>query len=87
MTCARTGFDTSYMVMNEPRSGLLSYIGEKHTVIQYDQQLYQWNMSVTNNAAISGVSYSDVSSLLIGRHTWHVAGDYACSTKARENIL
>ena len=38
--------------------------GEKHTVIQYDPALYQWNMSVANNPAISGVSYSDVNSLV-----------------------
>ena len=38
--------------------------GEKHTVIQYDPALYQWNMTVANNPAISGVSYSDVNSLV-----------------------
>ena len=79
--CDRTGFDTRYMVMNEEATGLLSYIGEKHTIIKYDQKIYQWNMSVANNPEISGVSYSDVSSLLIGKHTWQVTGDYACSTK------
>ena len=33
-------------------------------MIQYDPALYQWNMSVANNPAISGVSYSDVNSLV-----------------------
>ena len=33
-------------------------------MIQYDPGLYQWNMSVANNPAISGVSYSDVNSLV-----------------------
>lgn len=72
--CDRTGFDTSYMVTNEPITGFVSYIGEKHTTIQYDQRLYQWNMSVANNPDISGVCYSDVSSLLIGKHQWEVRG-------------
>ena len=79
--CDRTGFDTSYMVTNEEETGLLSYIGEKHTIIKYDQTLYQWNMTVANNPEIQGTSYSDVSSLLIGKHSWHVSGDYACSSK------
>ena len=95
--CDRTGFDTSYMVTNEPITGFVSYIGEKHTTIQYDQRLYQWNMSVANNPDISGVCYSDVSSLLIGKHQWEVrgeiikdyenqkmdniVGDYACNSK------
>ena len=38
---ARTGFDTAYMVTNEETTGLLSYVGEKHTTVQYDQTLYQ----------------------------------------------
>ena len=38
---ARTGFDTAYMVTNEETTGLLSYVGEKHTTMQYDQTLYQ----------------------------------------------
>ena len=33
-------------------------------MIQYDPALYQWNMSVANTPAISGVSYSDVNSLV-----------------------
>ena len=69
------------MVTNEEETGLLSYIGEKHTIIKYDQTLYQWNMTVANNPEIQGTSYSDVSSLLIGKHSWHVSGDYACSSK------
>ena len=52
------------MVMNEELTGLISYIGTKHTIIRYDQNLYQWNMTVANNPAISGVSYSDVNSLV-----------------------
>ena len=39
--CDRTGFDTAFMVMNEEITGLISYIGTKHTIIRYDQTLYQ----------------------------------------------
>ena len=39
--CDRTGFDTAFMVMNEEVTGLISYIGTKHTIIRYDQTLYQ----------------------------------------------
>ena len=40
--------------------------GKKYTKIQYDQSLYQWNISVANNPRISAVSYSDVSTMVIG---------------------
>ena len=75
------------MVTNEERTGLLSYIGEKHTIIKYDQILYQWNMTVVNNPDIQGTCYSDVSSLLIGKHSWHVSGDYACNSKPYDLVL
>ena len=79
--CDRTNFDKTYMVTNEESTGLISYIGQKHTIIKYDQTLYQWNMTVSNNPIIQAVSTSDVSSLLIGKNTFDVTGDYACSTK------
>ena len=79
--CDRTNFDTSYMVTNEETTGLISYIGQKHTIITYDPTLYQWNMTVSNNPTIQAKSISDVSSLLIGTNTYDVIGDYACSTK------
>ena len=79
--CDRTNFDTSYMVTNEETTGLISYIGQKHTIIKYDQILYQWNMTVVNNPKIQALSISDVSSLLIGKNTYDVIGDFACSTK------
>ena len=85
--CDRTGFDTAYMVMNEPTTGLISYIGTKHTMIRYDQSLYQWNMSVANNPNIQAVSYSEVSSLVIGKHSWHISGDYACNSKPQTLVL
>ena len=44
------------MITNDEETGLISYIGKKHTKIQYDQRLYQWNMSVANNLEIIGVS-------------------------------
>ena len=69
------------MVQNDEDTGLISYVGKKHTLIKYDQNLYQWNISVVNDPSIQGVSYSEVSSLVIGRHSWHITGDYACSSK------
>ena len=69
------------MVTNEETTGLISYIGQKHTIIKYDQILYQWNMTVVNNPKIQALSISDVSSLLIGKNTYDVIGDFACSTK------
>ena len=44
-------------------------------------------MTVANNPDIHGTCYSDVSSLLIGKHTWHVTGDYACSSKPYTLVL
>ena len=72
------------MVVNDEATGLISYIGKKHTVIKYDQTLYQWNMTVANNPDIMGVSYSEVSSLVIGKHKWEVQGDYACSSQQQQ---
>ena len=82
--CDRSGFDNEYMVTNDEKTGLISYIGKKHTMIQYDQKLHQWNMSVANNDMIHGVSYSDVASMVIGKHTWYITKDYACGSKDRE---
>ena len=39
--------------------------GKKFTKIQYDLNLYQWNISVVNNPRISAVSYSDVSTMVL----------------------
>ena len=72
------------MVTNDEETGLITYIGKKHTRIQYDQILHQWNMSVANNKDIHGVTYSDVTSLVIGKHVWQITGDYACSSKDQE---
>ena len=94
----RSGFDTDFMVNNDEETGLISYIGKlfqehsklmrncsgkKYTKIQYDQSLYQWNISVANNPRISAVSYSDVSTMVIGtasppqhqdQNTWFLDG-------------
>ena len=75
------------MVINDEETGLISYIGEKHTTIKYDQTLYQWNMTVVNNPEIQATSYSEMSSLLIGKHSWHVSGDYSCSSKPYDLTL
>ena len=72
------------MVTNDEETGLISYIGKKHTKIQYDQTLHQWNMSVANNPHIGGISYSEVASMVIGKHSWVIKKDYACSSKDQD---
>ena len=72
------------MITNDVETGLISYIGKKHTNIQYHQRLYQWNMTVVNNPDLYGVSYSDVSSMVIGKHVWIIGGDYACRRNEKE---
>ena len=72
------------MVTNDDETGLISYIGKKHTKIQYDQTLYQWNMSIANNPDAHGVTYSEVASMVIGKHVWFIEGDYGCSSKSQE---
>ena len=55
---ARTGFDTAYMVTNEETTGLLSYVGEKHTTVQYDQTLYQVSsLDISGDDKFSVVSH------------------------------
>ena len=79
--CDRSQLDTEYMVTNHEETGLITYVGKKNTMIQYDQRLYQWNISVANNPVLQAVSYSGIASLVIGKHLWHIFGDYACSTQ------
>ena len=64
--CDRTGFDTTFMIKNDETSGFITFIGEKHTIIQFDMPLFRWNMTVVNNPNISGYSDSDAFSLLLG---------------------
>ena len=85
--CDRSGFDTSFMVINDEKNGMITYIGERNTIIKYDDILYQWNMTVTNNPSMSAVSHSEMSSLVIGKHTWHVSGDTGCNSKPYSVIL
>ena len=55
---ARTGFDTAYMVTNEETTGLLSYVGEKHTTVQYDQTLYQVSiLDISSDGKFSVVNH------------------------------
>ena len=61
--------------------------GKKHTRITYDQQLYQWIMTVANNPEMSGVSHSEVSSLVVGSHSWLVEGDHTCSNQPQQLTL
>ena len=76
-------FDIEFMIINDEISGLISYIGKKYTKIQYDMRLYQWNMTVANQPRVYGVCYSDVSSMVIGKHSWIIGGDYSCSRDER----
>ena len=62
-------------------SGIISYIGEKRTIIQYNQEKYKWDIKVENNPNISASSYVDISTFAIGTNTWEISGDYACSTR------
>ena len=61
--------------------GMVEYIGFKHTTLQYDFTLYQWNMTVANNPDILGVSHTTMQSLLIGVHEWEIFGDINCNSR------
>ena len=67
--------------MNDESTGFITYIGQKRTIIQYNQELYKWDIRVENNPRISASSYADISSFAIGTNTWEISGDYACSTR------
>ena len=60
-TDCRSEFDLEYTLLNDPETGLPSYIGDKHSLIRYDEASNQWNISVLNNPDISAVCYSDLS--------------------------
>ena len=59
--CERSEFDLEYTLMNDKVTGMPTYIGDKHTIISYDETLNQWNMTVVNNPNIGGLCYSDLS--------------------------
>ena len=61
----------------------MKYVGEKHTVIEYDEKLHQWNMTVTNQPSIQGFSSTDLASLSVGTHSWTILGDPGCHSKPR----
>ena len=72
---ARTGFDTAYMVTNEETTGLLSYVGEKHTTVQYDQTLYQ----VSSLDISSGGKFSVVSHIMISAANRSIGSTTGCT--------
>ena len=92
-----TGFDTEYIIMNDQdtgdnnhidsnykmyvNTGMIKYVGTKHTTLTYDSSLYQWNMTVANNPDILGVSLSTLQSLLIGVHEFDIFGDFECNSR------
>ena len=62
-------------------TGMVKFVGKKHTTILYDSNLYQWNISVANNPNILGVSFSTMKSLLIGLHEFDIFGDFECNSR------
>ena len=68
------------MVLNDEETGLISFIGKKGTIIKFDPDKYRWTMVVMNNKRIRGISYSELATLLIGKSSWRISGDYMCST-------
>ena len=56
----RTKFDLVYTIMNDEETGLLTYIGDKSTIISYDGNLNQWNMTVPMDSFTALVLSSDV---------------------------
>ena len=83
----RTKFDLVYTIMNDEVTGLLTYIGDKSTIISYDGNLNQWNMTVVNDLDARGWSYSEMPSLVIGEHNWTINGDHGCSTQEYTTVL
>ena len=66
---------------------MISYIGQKATIIDYDQETFKWNIRVENDRRISGSSYADIASFAIGTNTWDITGDYSCNTRPQNISL
>ena len=49
------------MVENDEVTGLISYVGKKGTVIKFDLDKYQWEMTLMHNPKILAVSYAELS--------------------------
>ena len=62
---------------------MVKYVGQKHTVIEYDESLHQWNMTVVNQPSIRGHSSTELSGLTIGTQSWTILGDQGCQSKAQ----
>ena len=63
---------------------MVKYVGQRHTVIQYDDRLFQWNMTVVNNPSLHAFSTTELSSLCVGTHNWTIMGDIGCNTRPQQ---
>ena len=75
------------MVQNDPKTGRISYVGKKHTMINFDPAKHRWNMSVINNPKIQAISNAELASLVIGKHEFIISGDNECSAADQVNEL
>ncbi|XP_023325055.1 uncharacterized protein LOC111698837 [Eurytemora carolleeae] len=76
--CEYTKFDTSYQVTNDPKTGYISYIGKKSTVIKYDSQQRLWIMSNVNNPDVRATSSALLKTYVMGTQNWTIKNDIDC---------
>lgn len=84
--CKRSKLDQEYQVRNG-KNGLITYIGKKSTVIQYNEGKRQWMMRNVNNVNVSAVTDASMASFVMGTYQWKVSGHTNCNKKETKMML
>ena len=81
--CHTTAFDKDYsMILSN--NGYVEYVGLHRTVIKYDLSTKLWLIQSIPNPDTTATSSAIFSTLLVGKHTWHVSNDDNCQTGEAE---
>lgn len=83
--CQRSKFDQEYQARNG-KNGLITYIGKKNTIIEYNEETRQWMMIAVNNPNVSALTDAAIASFAMGTHQWSVNGDIDCN-KNQEKLM
>lgn len=84
--CKRSKLDEVYQVRNA-KNGLITYIGQRSTIIFYNEDKGLWMMRVVNNPNVSAVADASMSTFALGVHQWEIFGDTECNRKPSKMML
>ena len=81
--CEQTSFDLEFtMIMAE--TGYVEYIGLRNSVIKFNVESEIWMIQSLLNPKVTAESKALFSTLLLGKHVWHVKDDNKCQAGEKE---